>query len=111
MIHFSDDKLTCMRRILSGAYHRSLKWAYTSAWASNDPGSCIPQFHEDVISCKLYPISKDSIVFTWIIWTIFMSMIQQTQLPLPKVNKNLPVIMQDGIVLRGGLMKDEMTCY
>ena len=93
LIHFPADKLTCMRSILSGVCHRSLKWAYRSTWTSNDPWSCIPPLREDANSSKSYPISKDSIVFTWKIWKILMSMIQQTQLPLPKAHEIIPEIM------------------
>jgi hypothetical protein len=66
-IQFPDHKLTSMRGILSGVYQQSLKWTCTSAWTGNNPGSVIPAFREDVISSKSYLITKDFIVFTWII--------------------------------------------
>ena len=81
-----------MRGILSGVFQRSLKWAYTSAWTGNDPGSIMPPFREDVILSKLYPITKESIVFTWIIWKKLLQMVQHTQLPLPKAHKIIPEI-------------------
>ena len=39
-----------MKTIISGVSQQILKWAYTSAWIANDPGSFIPPFREDVIS-------------------------------------------------------------
>jgi len=44
LIHFPDTKVAIMTGLLSGIYNRSLKWAYTMAWVSNDLQSCIPDF-------------------------------------------------------------------
>ncbi len=107
LIQFPDQKLTCIRGILSRVYQRSLKWAYTSAWTGNDPGSIMPPFHEDVIPSKLYRITKESIVFTWIIWKKLLQMVQQTQLPLPKAHKIILEIVARWNHSKGGI--DEMT--
>ena len=96
LIRFPEQKLTCMRGILSGVYQRSLKWAYTSTWTGNDPGSIMPPFRADVISSKSYPITKESIFFVWLIWRNLLQAVQQTQLPLPKAHKIIPGIVQKG---------------
>ncbi len=49
LIQFPKEKPTCLRSIHSSVYQQSLKWAYTNAWTSNDSGSCMSLFHEDVI--------------------------------------------------------------
>ena len=98
-----------MKTILSGVYQQSLKWAYTSAWMANDPGSFIPSSCEDVISRKSYTITKDSIVFQSIIWKCLLSMVQQTQLPLPKAHKIIPEIIARWNCSKGRV--DEMTRY
>ena len=98
-----------MRGILSGVYQRSLKWAYASAWTGNDPGSVMPAFREDVISSKSHPITKDSIVFMWIVWKKLLQMVQQTQLPLPEAHKIIPEIIARWNRSKGRI--DEMTCY
>ena len=36
LICFPDAKVAIMKGLLSGIYNRSLKWAYTRAWVSND---------------------------------------------------------------------------
>ena len=69
----------------------------------------MPPFHEDVISSKSYPITKESIVFTWIIWKKLLQMVQQTQLPLPKAHKIVPEIVARWNRSKGRI--DEMTHY
>ena len=69
----------------------------------------MPPFHEDVISSKSYPITKTSIVFTWIIWKKLLQMVQQTQLPLPKAHKIIPEIVARWNHSKGRI--DEMIYY
>jgi hypothetical protein len=109
LIRFPDSKLTTMKGILSGIYHRSLKWAYTTAWTTEQPLTSIPPFREDIISPKSYPITRDSILFSLIIWKKLLTMIQTTQLPLPKAHKILPVIVARWNRSKGRV--DEMTRY
>ena len=44
LIRYPDSKLTTMKSILSGIHHRSLKWAYTTAWMTDPPETSIPAF-------------------------------------------------------------------
>jgi hypothetical protein len=109
LIRFPDQKLACMKTILLGVYQRSLKWAYISALTAIYPVSFMPPFREEIISTKSYPITKDSIVFTWIIWKRLLSMVQQTQPPLPKAHKIIPEIIARWNRSKGRV--DEMTRY
>ncbi len=93
LIRFPEDKLAIMRGILTRVYHRSLKWAYTTAWTTNDPASVMPSFREDVISSKSYPITRDCVVFSWCIWKQLLLMVRNTMLPLPKAHKIIPEIV------------------
>jgi hypothetical protein len=109
LIRFPDDKLTVMRGILTGVYHRSLKWAYTTAWTSNDPASVMPSFREDLISSKSYPITKDCVVFSWCMWKQLFLMVRNTMLALPKAHKIIPEIVSRWNRSKGRV--DEMTRY
>jgi len=68
LIRIPEQKQTYMRRILADVYQKCLKWAYTAALASNNPETIIPEFQEDVASSKSFPMTKDCVVFSMIIW-------------------------------------------
>jgi hypothetical protein len=101
LIRFPENKLTVMIGILVGIYQRSLKWAYTPAVIN--PSSIIPPFHEEVILFKSYPITKDCIVFAWIIWKHLINVHQCTMLPLPKAHKILLEIVTRWNRSKGGV--------
>jgi hypothetical protein len=109
LIRFSDAKITIMKRILSNIYNRSLKWAYTSSLISDDMQSVIPDFREDIISSKSNPITEDCVLFSLIIWKKLLTMVQNTQLPLPKAHKIIPEIVARWNRSKGRV--DEMTRY
>jgi hypothetical protein len=109
LICFPDAKVAIMKGLLSGIYNRSLKWAYTTAWVSHDLQSCIPEFCEEVISSKSYPITRDCVIFSLIVWKKLLSMIQMTLLPLPKAHKIIPEIVARWNRSKGRV--DEMTHY
>ena len=67
LIRFPEAKVAIMKRILSRIYNRSLKWAYTMAWVSNDLQSCIPEFREEVVSSRSYPITQECVLFSLIV--------------------------------------------
>jgi hypothetical protein len=98
-----------MKGILMAIYYRSLKWAYTGAIMLNDIQSSIPEFREDVISSKSYPITVDCAIFSWITWKKLLSMVQKTMLPLLKAHKIIPEIVSRWNRSKGRV--DEMTRY
>lgn len=76
LIRFPESKLMTMKRILCDIFNRSLRWVYTISSLSDDIKSHIPDFREDIVSTKSYPITKDSVHFALIIWKKLMSMVQ-----------------------------------
>ena len=92
---------------LRGVYHCSLKWAFTIPSGIEDPSSHVPDFQETIVSSKGYTISKKCVCFSWIIWRKLLSMIQTTQLPLPKARKVIPKIVARWNRSKGRI--DEMT--
>jgi hypothetical protein len=98
-----------MKRLLSNIYNRSLKWAYQFSSVSDYIESVIPDFREDVISSKSYPITKDCVVFALIVWKKLLTMVKKTQLPLPKAHKIIPEIVARWNRSKGRV--DEMTRY
>jgi hypothetical protein len=109
LIHFTNKKLMVMKGILTAIYNRSLKWAYTGAIMSNNLQSSIPEFREDIISSKSYPIPVNCVIFSWIICKKLLSMVQKTMLPLPKAHKIIPEIVSRWNRSKG--IVDEMTRY
>jgi hypothetical protein len=109
LIRFPDDKISVMKGLLARIYTRSLKWAYHTPGTSGDLMSCIPDFCEDVVSSKSYPITKENVLFYWNIWKKLMSMVQSTKLPLPKAHKLIPEIVARWNRSKGRI--DEMTRY
>lgn len=86
-----------------------MKWTYHTPGTENDLNSCIPDFREDVVSSKSYPITRENVLFSWIIWRKVMSMVQTLLLPLPKAHKLIPEIVARWNRSKGRV--DEMTCY
>jgi hypothetical protein len=109
LIQFSDAKLTITKRLLSKVYNRSLKWAYNFSLVTDNIESVIPDFCEDIISSKSYPITKDCVLFALIIWRKLMTMVQKTLLPLPKAHKIIPEIVARWNRSKGRV--NEMTRY
>ena len=109
LMRFPDFKISVMKSILSGVYHRSLKWAYTTVWVLNDLNSCILEFREDIVASKSYPITQDCVMFSLIIWKKLLNMIKKTQLPFPKAHKIIPDIVARWNRLKGRV--DKMTRY
>jgi len=60
LIRFPDKKISVMKGLLARIYTRTLKWAYHTPGTSGDLMSCIPDICEDVVSSKLYPITKEN---------------------------------------------------
>ena len=71
--------------------------------------SVIPDSCENVISSKSYPITKDCVFFALIVWKKLLTMVQKTQLPLPKAHKIIPEIVARWNRSNGRV--DEMTRY
>lgn len=109
LISFPDSKITTMRSILISVYHRSLKWAYTIPFNTEDPSVYIPDFQEDVFSSRGYLITLADVSFTWMIWRKSLAMVQKTELPIPKVRKIIPEIVARWNRSKG--RKDEMTYH
>ena len=65
LIRFPDSKISLLKSILSGVYHRSRKWTYTTAWVSNDLRACIPNFREEVVLQSLTLLRKTLWFFLW----------------------------------------------
>ena len=109
LIRFPESKLTTMKRLLCDIYNRSLKWAYTISSLSDNIESHIPDFREDIVSSKSYPITKDCVHFGLIIWKKLLTMVQTTQLPLPQAHKIIPEVVARWNRSKGQV--DEMTRY
>jgi hypothetical protein len=109
LIRFPDDKLSVMRGLLTRIYNRSLKWAYNSSESLNDLSVSLPEFREDVVSSKSYPVTRENVLFFFILWKKMMNMIQTTKLPLPKAHKIIPEIVARWNRSKGRI--DEMTRY
>jgi hypothetical protein len=109
LIWFPENKISVMKGLLARIYTRSLKWAYHTPGEPADLMSSIPDFREDVVSSKSYPITKENILFNWIIWRKLMSMVRTTKLPLPKAHKLIPEIVARWNRSKGRI--DEMTRY
>jgi hypothetical protein len=107
LIRFPESKLGVMKVLLTQVYNRSLKWAYfpSTGVSYNE----IPEFREEIVSSKSYPITKESVLFSWIIWKRMLSMIQKTLLPLPRAHKIIPEIVARWNRSKGRV--DEMTRY
>ena len=109
LIRFPDNKLSVMQGLLTRIYNRSLKWAYNSSESSNDLSVSLPEFREDVVSSKSYPVTRENVLFFFILWKKMMNMIQTTKLPLPKAHKIIPEIVARWNRSKGRI--DEMTRY
>jgi hypothetical protein len=109
LIRFPEDKLGVMKGLLTRIYTRSLKWAYHTSGSVSNVTSTIPDFREDVVSSRSYPITKENVFFNWILWMKLMDMVRKTQLPLPKAHKVIPEIVARWNRSKGRI--DEMTRY
>ena len=109
LIRFPEEKLGVMKGLLTRIYTRSLKWAYHTSGSASDVISSIPDFCEDVVSSRSYPITRENVFFNWILWKKLMDMVQKTQLPLPKAHKLIPEIVARWNRSKGRI--DEMTRY
>jgi hypothetical protein len=63
LIRFPEDKLGVMKGLLTRIYNRSLKWAYNSSEDYSNRDAFIPEFREDVVSSKSYPITRENVFF------------------------------------------------
>ena len=106
MVRVMKDIKSLLKQLQGG---RSLKWTYHTPGTENDLNSCIPDFREDVVSSKSYPITRENVLLSWIIWRKVMSMVQTLLLPLPKAHKLIPEIVARWNRSKGRV--DEMTCY
>lgn len=109
LIHFPSNKRRVYLGILEGIYDRTLSWAYTLAWESNDPTTHIPKFRRQMVSSSSYPVGRDCLCFTFIMWKILREMVDYTQLPLPRARFIVPLIVSRWNVGKGRI--DEMTRY
>ncbi len=106
MVRVMNDIKSLLKQLQGG---RSLKWTYHTPGTENDLNSCIPDFREDVVSFKSYPITRENVLFSSIIRRKVMSMVQMLLLPLPKAHKLIPEIVARWNRSKGRV--DEMTCY
>ena len=70
LIHFPSYKRWNYIGILEGVYNRTLTWAYTDAWDSNDPMEFMPEFRQQMVSAPSYPVDRESLCFEFFIWKI-----------------------------------------
>ena len=109
MAYFPSHKRRIYFGIMEGIYNRSLSWAYTTAWEAEEPMAHIPQFRRQKVSSPSYPVDRDSICFTYIMWKILREMVNLSQLPLPTGRMLVPVVVSRWNCCKGRI--DEMTRY
>merc|ERR1711862_1002355 len=107
LIHFPSHKRRNYIGILEGVYNRTLSWAYTVAWDSNDPMKYMPKFRQQIVSSPSYHVDRESLCFTFFVWTLLREMVEKTQLPLPIAYALVPVIVTRWNRCKGRI--DEMT--
>ena len=109
LICFPKAKRDTYLGLMDGVYDRSLSWAYDNAWNTNDPMTHLPDFRENVVSSKSYPIDRESVCFVYFLWKKLMEMVDKTKLPLPMARKIVPAIVARWNKIKGRI--DEMTRY
>ena len=109
LIHFPSNKRRVYLGILEGVYDRTLSWAYTLAWETNDPMTHMPDFRVQMVSTPSYPVDKESLCFNYFIWKILREMVDKAKLPLSIARMIVPVIVSRWNCCKGRI--DEMTRY
>ncbi len=107
LIYIPRKKRKIFLGLLIGVYDRCLKWAYVGALDSNEPLEHMPEIRTEVISSSRYPIDKDSLLVSYCIWRILFKKVLKAQLPLPRAQKIIPVIVTRWNFCKGRI--DEMT--